>query len=138
MAAPLSRTLTKMTPPTLRNIFHWLIGAAILFGCDRLGNLASTALELPVPGAVVGMLLLLFGLVIYGGVPRGLAQVSSQLLFLLPLLFLPAAVGVFFLRDLTLSEWLALIAAIVIGTLVSLALSALLLHRLLDKGHRDD
>jgi len=127
-----------MTPPTLNDIFHWLIGAAILFGCERLGNLASTSLELPVPGAVVGMLLLLFGLVIYGGVPRGLAQVSAQLLFLLPLLFLPPAVGVFFLRNLTPLDWLALIVAIVLGTLVSLTLCALLLHRLFNKGHRDD
>ncbi|MFA0810447.1 CidA/LrgA family protein [Microbulbifer epialgicus] len=122
-----------MTLPSLHNIVHWLIGAAILFGCERLGSLASTILVLPVPGAVVGMLLLLFGLMIYGGVPRGLAQVSGQLLFLLPLLFLPAAVGVFFLRNLTLSDWLALLAAIVVGTVISLVLCALLLRKLLEK-----
>ncbi|WHI51357.1 CidA/LrgA family protein [Microbulbifer sp. MLAF003] len=122
-----------MTPPALSNIFHWLIGTAILFGCERLGTLASTMLALPVPGAVVGMLLLLFGLMVNGGVPRGLAQISAQLLFLLPLLFLPAAVGVFFLRDLAPADWLALIAAVVIGTLISLVLCAMLLQRLLNK-----
>ncbi|WP_226644206.1 CidA/LrgA family protein [Microbulbifer variabilis] len=122
-----------MTPPSPREIAHWVLGIAILFGSERLGSLIGTALALPVPGAVVGMLLLLIGLMIYGGVPRGLAKVSAQLLFLLPLLFLPAATGVFFLRNLTLSDWLALLAAILFGTLISLTLCTLLLRHLLKK-----
>ena len=57
-------------------------------------------------------------------VPRGLALVSGQLLRLLALLFLPAAVGVYFLRDLSAGDWLALLAACVLGTLLSLVLCA--------------
>ncbi|SHF27593.1 LrgA family protein [Microbulbifer donghaiensis] len=79
------------------------------------------------------MLLLLLGLMIYGGVPRGLARVSEQLLRLLALLFLPAAVGVFYLRDLSLQDWLALLAATVVGTLLSLTLCALLLAKFLKR-----
>ncbi|WP_444923866.1 CidA/LrgA family protein [Microbulbifer sp. DLAB2-AF] len=122
-----------MTAPSLRELAHWVLGIAILFGCERLGSLIGKALALPVPGAVVGMLLLLVGLMVYGSVPRGLAKVSAQLLFLLPLLFLPAATGVFFLRDLSLSDWLGLLAAILFGTLISLTLCTLLLRRLLRK-----
>ncbi|WP_157954191.1 CidA/LrgA family protein [Microbulbifer sp. A4B17] len=120
-----------MSKSTLRKISHWLGGAAILVAGSWLGNLTSSSLSLPIPGSVVGMLVLLLILVLYGGVPTGLSRVSSQLLYLLPLLLLPAAVGVFFFQGLTLSDWLALIAAIFIGTLVSIAICALLLKKML-------
>lgn len=118
---------------SLRQIAHWLGGAAILLGCEFAGRKISAAFSLPVPGSVLGMLLLLLGLMIYGGVPRGLARVSEQLLRLLALLFLPAAVGVFYLRDLSAADWLGLLAATVFGTLLSLLLCALLLKKLLGK-----
>ncbi|WP_444934487.1 CidA/LrgA family protein [Microbulbifer sp. JTAC008] len=120
-----------MSKSTLHNILHWLGGAAILVACTWLGNFTSSSLSLPIPGSVIGMLMLLVILVFNGGAPTGLAKVSSQLLYLLPLLLLPAAVGVFFFQGLTLSDWLALIAAIVIGTLVSIAICAQLLKKLL-------
>lgn len=120
----------------LRPIAHWLGGAAILLGCSLLGDFLSERLALPVPGPVVGMLLLLAGLMVYGSVPRGLALVSSQLLRLLALLFLPAATGVYFLRHLDASDWLALLAATTIGTLLSFTLCALLLKKLLRDGGR--
>ncbi|GAB2903951.1 CidA/LrgA family protein [Microbulbifer echini] len=122
-----------MKTPILRNVIQWLLGIATLLACECIGSLITDVLALPIPGSVVGMLLLLVGLMIYGGVPRGLAKVSSQLLFLLPLLFLPAATGVFFLRNLTLPDWFALLAAITVGTLISITLCALLLRRLLRK-----
>ncbi len=118
---------------SFRDTAHWLGGAAILLGCQFVGCKISATLSLPVPGSVLGMLLLLLGLMIYGGVPRGLARVSEQLLRLLALLFLPAAVGVFYLRDLSAVDWLGLLAATVFGTLLSLVLCALLLKKLLRK-----
>lgn len=116
------------------DIAHWLAGVAILFGCELLGRWIGQGLALPVPGSVIGMLLLLIGLMFYGSVPRGLARVSEQLLRLLALLFLPAAVGVFFLHDLDPADWLGLLAATTLGTLLTLVLSALLLKKLLGPG----
>ncbi|MCO1332881.1 CidA/LrgA family protein [Microbulbifer sp. OS29] len=109
----------------------------MLLACGWLGNLASIALSLPIPGSVVGMLLLLLFLVVYGGVPKGLAKISAQLLYLLPLLFLPAAVGIFFFRGLALSDWLALLTAIIAGTLISIAICALLLKKMLQRTGTD-
>lgn len=117
----------------LKDIPHWLAGAAILLGFTYAGQLLSEHFSLPLPGSVLGMLLLLFGLMVYGQVPRGLVLVSGQLLRLLALLFLPAAVGVYFLRDLSAGDWLALLAACVLGTLLSLVLCAWLLARLLKR-----
>lgn len=120
---------------------HWIVGAATLLGCAQVGRLISQTFSLPVPGSVVGMLLLLLGMMLYGGVPRGVALVSEQLLRLLALLFLPAAVGLFYVRDLAPTDWLALLAATVAGTLLSLLLCALLLKKLLGAardGRRDE
>lgn len=82
-----------MAPLTPCNQTQWLGGAVILFGCKRPGCLLSDTSSLP--GAVAGLLRLLFGLMLYDRDPRRLAGVSTPLPYLLPLLFLPAAVGVF-------------------------------------------
>ncbi|WP_237067849.1 CidA/LrgA family protein [Microbulbifer guangxiensis] len=120
-------------PAPVERVCQWLAGALILLLCERLGGALSQWLSLPIPGAVLGMLLLLFGLMAYGSVPRGLAEVSGLLLRSLALLFLPAAVGVYFLRDLSAADWLALLGATIVGTLLSFLLTALLLRNLLDK-----
>ncbi|WP_346838157.1 CidA/LrgA family protein [Microbulbifer sp. SAOS-129_SWC] len=124
----------------LRSAGHWLAGAAALCACNLLGQKISDALALPVPGSVVGMLILLIALMLYGGIPRGVGMVSGQLLRLLALLFLPAAVGIYFVRDLSARDWLGLLAATTVGTLLSLTLCALLLKKLLgtEGGERDD
>nr|WP_255775675.1 CidA/LrgA family protein [Microbulbifer sediminum] len=116
---------------TARRAGGWLAGAALLLAANLAGNWLQAALALPVPGAVLGMLSLLLGLLVYGSVPRGLAEVSGALLRLLALLFLPAATGLFFLDDLSPLDWLGLFAATVFGTLASIALCALLLKKLL-------
>lgn len=108
----------------------------MLLGFDLAGRSLSAALSLPVPGPVLGMLLLLLALMLYGRVPSGLAEVSGLILRLLVLIFLPACVGVFFVRDLSAGDWLALVAAMVIGTLISFAVTALLLNRLILRAQR--
>ncbi|MFV8780785.1 CidA/LrgA family protein [Microbulbifer sp. SA54] len=117
--------------PTLKAAVNWLGGAAILVTFELIGRSLAAVLPIPVPGSVLGMLLLLLGLMVYGKVPRGLALVSEQLLKLLVLIFLPAAVGIYFLRDLSPRDWFALFAAMTVGTLVTLTLSGLLLNALL-------
>lgn len=119
--------------PALKAAAHWLGGAAILVICELLGRGIAALLPIAVPGSVIGMLLLLLGLMIYGRVPRGLAVVSEQLLRILVLIFLPAAVGIYFLRDLSGGDWLALFTAMVLGTLITLTLTALLLNALISR-----
>ncbi|WP_295802850.1 CidA/LrgA family protein [uncultured Microbulbifer sp.] len=117
----------------LRKAPRWLLGAGLLLAFDLAGRSLVAAFALPVPGPVLGMLLLLLALMLYGRVPRGLAEVAEQVLRLLVLIFLPATVGIYFLRDLSGGDWLALITAMVIGTLVSFTLTALLLNRLIQR-----
>lgn len=116
-----------------RKIPRWLLGAGLLLAFDLAGRTLTAAFALPVPGPVLGMLLLLLALMLYGRVPRGLAEVAEQILRLLVLIFLPATVGIYFLRDLSGGDWVALITAMVIGTLISFTLTALLLNRLIQR-----
>lgn len=117
----------------VRKLPRWLLGAGLLLGFDLAGRTLAAALALPIPGPVLGMLLLLLALMVYGRVPRGLAEVAEQILRLLVLIFLPATVGIYFLRDLSGGDWVALVTAMVIGTLISFALTALLLNRLIQR-----
>ncbi|MBB5211632.1 CidA/LrgA family protein [Microbulbifer hydrolyticus] len=118
---------------TLRNLPRWLLGAGLLLAFDLAGRSLSAAFSLPVPGPVLGMLLLLLALMIYGRVPRGLAEVGGQVLRLLILIFLPATVGIYFLRDLSGGDWAALAIAMFFGTLISFTLTALVLNRLIQR-----
>lgn len=66
---------------------------AILF-FQGAGELLARGLSAPVPGPVLGMLLLLSALLFTNRCPDELARVSDSLLQHLGLLFIPAAVGV--------------------------------------------
>ncbi len=98
----------------------------ILF-CQLLGELVVTALALPLPGPVVGMLLLFCLLVIRGFVPDELGKVSDALLSSLSLLFVPAGVGVMLHFELLGAELIPLSVALVVSTLLTIAVTALVM-----------
>ncbi|MCQ3830073.1 CidA/LrgA family protein [Microbulbifer elongatus] len=122
--------------PFLRPLPRWLLGASLLLTFDLAGRLLVAALSLPIPGPVLGMLLLLLAMMLYGRVPSGLGLVGEQILRVLVLIFLPATVGIYYLRDLSGGDWFALIAAMVVGTLISIALTGLLLNYLIRRSGR--
>jgi putative effector of murein hydrolase LrgA (UPF0299 family) len=95
----------------------------ILLACQLAGEVLALALQLPVPGPVVGMVILFCGLVAYGRVPQSLSAVTGELLQNLSLLFVPAGVGVMLHAQLLAENWLALSLALVLSTLVALAVT---------------
>ena len=84
----------------------------------------------PVPGPVVGMLLLFATLVVRRGAPAPLRETSQQLLSHLSLLFVPAGVGVMLHFGRLGEEWLALAAALVASTVLTIAVTALVMRLL--------
>ncbi|WP_083542474.1 CidA/LrgA family protein [Kribbia dieselivorans] len=111
-----------------------IVGLLVLLLCQLAGELLSRALDLPVPGPVIGMLLLLLVLFVRG--ERGLPQVeraAEGVLDELPLLFIPAGVGVIGYLGLIRDQWLPVVGGMVGGWaagLVVTALSAALVVRL--------
>lgn len=96
----------------------------LILVCQLVGEAFVVWSGLPVPGPVVGMVLLFLGLVVKGGLPDDLAKVSDTLLTHLSLLFVPAGVGIMLHIGLLGNEWLAISAALVLSTLITIAVTA--------------
>jgi holin-like protein len=100
-----------------------IAGLLVLLGCQLLGQLVADTFALPVPGPVLGLVLLLAWLEVRRPTEdSGLARVCAGLLKHLQLLFVPAGVGVV--------QYLSLVAGaavpILLGLVVSWALALLL------------
>lgn len=59
-----------------------------------LGGVLQDFLSLPVPAAIVGMLLLLAFLIVRGRTPQALQDITQTLSPLLPLFLIPVSVGI--------------------------------------------
>lgn len=110
-----------------------LIGLLTLLLCQLFGEWIVLALGLPVPGPVVGMVLLLAGLIFKREVPDLIRQPAEGLLRHLALLFVPAGVGLMVHGKLIAEEWLVILVALVVSTLITILVTALVLKRLTRK-----
>ena len=108
----------------------------VLVVCQLAGEVFVKLTHLPIPGPVCGMALLFGGLVWNGQVPDGLGRTADGFLSNLSLLFVPAGAGVMLHFKLLESEWLPLGAALLISTLVTIAVTAWLMARLSLKERR--
>lgn len=108
-----------------------LSGIVTLLLFTVAGNLMSDALNLPIPGSVIGLFLLMIYLQLKGEVEGPLDQVSQFCIRYLPVLFVPGCVGVFFLGDVLTQQWLPILLTILVATPITLGLTALLLQFLL-------
>jgi putative effector of murein hydrolase LrgA (UPF0299 family) len=97
----------------------------IILVCQLAGEAMVLATGLPVPGPVLGMLLLFAGLWIRKGVPDAIDQTASGLLNHLSLLFVPAGVGAMVHWQAIRQDWAALSVALVVSTLIGLTVTAL-------------
>lgn len=102
----------------------------LILTCQLAGEMIVNALGLPIPGPVCGMALLLVGLLIKGETPAALDTTAGTLLSNLSLLFVPAGVGVILHLPLIGQEWLPISASLIGGTLITIAVTALIMNRL--------
>lgn len=102
-------------------------GLLVLLVFQCLGEAIKAYFNSVLPGPVIGMFLLFFGLCLYRGVPAAVAKSSQTLIPLLALMFLPASAGLFFLGPQFDDQWLAIFVAIVLGSALSLIFNALLM-----------
>ena len=103
--------------------------------CQFAGEVIARGLGLPLPGPVVGMVLLLAllvwrerrGLV---AVPASLRGVTAVLLGNLSLLFVPAGVGVVTQLDVLRANWLAVAVSILASTAIGLLVTGWMMQAL--------
>jgi holin-like protein len=102
----------------------------IILCCQLAGEMLVLWTGLPVPGPVAGMAMLFSGLVLRGAIPAAIADVGDGLLGNLSLMFVPAGVGVMLHAPLMAKDWLAISVSLVASTLLTIAVTALLMRRL--------
>ncbi len=113
-----------------------LRGLTWLLVLQSIGEVLARGLALPLPGPVVGLVLLLFALN-WALVRDSVAAVADFLLGHLSLLFVPVGVGVMVHLDLLGRYGLRLAAVIVASTWIGLAVTALLLRALMPDAQSD-
>jgi holin-like protein len=112
-----------------------LRGIGILLLFQAIGELCVWALRLPVSGPICGMAALLAWLCWKGRVPEDLGKVADGLLANMAILFVPVGAGAIAYADLFKSHWPAVLAAVVLGTLATIAVTAAL-ARVLTRSRR--
>jgi holin-like protein len=114
-------------------------GLALLLAFQFVGELLSRGLNLPIPGNVLGMALLLTGLA-SGWIKLGWVEEAAEfLLSHMALFFVPAGVGVMIYGGLIAREWLPITVATVVSTFLVMGVTAWV-AKLLDQeeaGHAD-
>jgi holin-like protein len=108
-----------------------LDGLLILLAFQFAGDLLVRTLGLPLPGPVLGMVLLLAALTTRATVLQRIAPAANLLIGNLTLLFFPIGIGIVLEWDRYSEHGVALLVSIVGGTLVALVLVTLLLKLLL-------
>ncbi len=110
--------------PVLRSIFTLLL-------FQFLGEAVHALARVPVPGPVLGMLLLAgWYMLRRREPPPAMQQTANGLLSLLALLFVPAGVGIVANLPLLRAAWLPITVSLVGSTLLTLAGTAWIMHRL--------
>lgn len=107
-----------------------LKGIITLLFFQFLGECIAKLFELLVPGPVIGMVLLLIFLMIKKGSFPSLDTAVNVHLRYLPMLFIPAAMGIVTQADIISKEFWAITISLVIGTVVALAFCAKLMDYL--------
>lgn len=109
---------------------------AILVGLQLVGEVLRRTLHLPLPGPLIGMFLLTVVLVARGSarapvkraIPPPLLKAANGLIAHMGLLFVPAGVGIIAELGVLRREWLAIMAGLLVSTLLGLAVTALVMH----------
>ena len=100
-------------------------GLLVLLVCQLVGEFLVTALGVPVPGAVVGMVILLLALRVRRPSSKSsVVQTADSLLNHLQLLFIPAGAGVVAYLPLITDAWLPILGGLVLGWLAALLITA--------------
>lgn len=119
----------------IAQFFLGALGFVVLVGFSLVGQWLAPFLPIALPAPLIGMLLLLMALVINGKTPAGLDLAAKPLLGHMSLLFVPAILGIWHYQELIRSNWLALSLAVVVTTIVALAITAWLMEKIQSSTH---
>ena len=106
-------------------------GLFILLLYQSLGEIGNRLLGLPLPGPVLGMLLLFVSLCVIKTVPADLDKGSQVIIGNMAMLLIPAATGFAYYLIEIQHQVLPIAVAITLGTLLAIIFTALLMNSLI-------
>ncbi|MEE3625314.1 CidA/LrgA family protein [Nitrospirillum sp. BR 11752] len=102
-----------------------MVGAlATLVVCQLIGEIVAHGLHLPLPGPVLGLLLLVAWFAWRGGPDKTMGTTADVILSNLSLLFVPAAVGIVQHGQRFMTQGPAIVAALVGSSALTIAVTA--------------
>jgi holin-like protein len=111
------------------------LATLLVFQC--LGEGVSYLFKLPVPGPVIGMLLLFGFLMLRPQIADAIEPTALELLRHLSLLFIPAGVGIMVSAGKVRGDALAVVVSLVVSTTLAIAVTALVTRALLRRQRND-
>lgn len=117
--------------PDIRSQRVWgkmLESLTVIVLFEVTGDLLQSLLRVPIPGPVIGMALLLAALIGKGRLTDGLNYAAGGLLRYLPMMFVPAGVGVMAHFELIRAEWRSIALALVVSSGLAIVVTALTMH----------
>jgi holin-like protein len=108
-----------------------LNGFIVLLIFFLLGEFIANLFNWPIPGSVMGMLLLFVYLIIRSGIPKSIKHSSETLLPYLPLFIVPASVGIVSHLYLLKQDGLLILLAMVVSLVVGIPFCGWLMQKIL-------
>ncbi|MBL4900626.1 MAG: CidA/LrgA family protein [Colwellia sp.] len=107
---------------------NFLNGLTLLLVHQLLGEVLSRLLQIPIPGPVLGMLLLFLSLFFFNKINSTVNESSSAILSHLSLLFIPAGVGLMTHFSRLKQVWLPISMTLFLGAIISFVATAWLMQ----------
>lgn len=109
-----------------------MLGSLItILVCQLLGEVVTRLTRMPVPGPVLGMVILFCLLVFFPRrLPEDIEATGGFLLRYLALLFVPAGVGIITNLEILRKNWAPIAGVIVAGTMITIAVTGLVMQAL--------
>ncbi|NVK54797.1 MAG: CidA/LrgA family protein [Alteromonadaceae bacterium] len=108
-----------------------ILGWLAIVACYLLGEFLVLVADAPIPGALVGLLILLGGLLIHQRPVFAISRGAQPMLTHMSVLFVPAVIGVGLFWDTVSANALGIVLALVATTIISLGLTAWIAQQLL-------
>ena len=99
----------------------------LILCCQLAGEFTVKATGITAPGPVIGMIFLLIILLLKKSVQNELETTANSLLNNLSLLFVPAGVGLMLHFQLIGKEWLPITISLIISTILTIAITGLMM-----------
>ncbi|MBR2746101.1 MAG: CidA/LrgA family protein [Erysipelotrichaceae bacterium] len=106
----------------------------IILSVSLVGELLHELLPLPVPASIYGIIGMF--IMLYTGLIRveQVRETSSFLIEIMPVMFVPAAVGLINSWDVLKSHWLSYVTVTLVSTVIVMAVSGLVTQAVTGKG----